>query len=85
MNPIPTKTIRLVAAAAAAVGVLAVPAAASALEYVPGEVVVSYEPGQAPAGVTPGQPVVVPVDNVREALADLKVVGGRAGEPGVGG
>ncbi len=77
MTRIPNNTIRLAAAAAAAVGVLALPAAAGALEYVPGEVVVSYEPGQEPAGVTPGQPVVVPVENVREAVADLK------GQPGV--
>ncbi len=77
MTLISPNTIRLVTAAAAAVGVLALPAAASALEYVPGEVVVSYEPGQAPAGVVPGQPVVVPVENVREAVADLK------GQPGI--
>ncbi|MFM8561423.1 MAG: S8 family serine peptidase [Solirubrobacterales bacterium] len=77
MNRIPTTTIRLAAAAVALAGALALPAVASALEYVPGEVVVSYEPGQAPAGVAPGQPVVVPVDNVRRAVADLK------GQPGV--
>lgn len=61
----------LALAAAAAVGG-SVPASASALDYVPGEVVVSYEPGYAPEGVAPGEPVVVPVDNVRGALADLR-------------
>lgn len=77
MTRITTNTFRLLAAGAAAAVVLALPAAASALEYVPGEVVVSYEAGQAPPGVQPGQPVVVPVDNVRRAVAELE------GRPGV--
>ena len=65
-------TRSLLAAAAACLAVVALPSAAMALDYVPGEVVVSYEPGQAPEGVAPGEPVVLPVENVREAVAELR-------------
>ena len=68
----PPTNIRCLLAGAVSVFALALPASASALEYVPGEVVVRYEPGQAPEGVPSGEPVVLKADNVREAVANLR-------------
>lgn len=72
MKDLPATSRMLLAVVGACLAAAVAPAAASALEYVPGEVVVSYEPGHEPAGVAPGEPVVVPVENVRGAVADLR-------------
>lgn len=69
---VPASTLRYLVAALATVAALAVPAAASALDYVPGEVVVRYEPGYAPEGIPSGEPVVLRAENVREAVANLR-------------